>query len=72
MADTESSGDPLRAFAEGWISKERAIDALGLHDYAQLLMALGERGLRPPRLPEEVLAPMVATFVRLLREAREP
>jgi hypothetical protein len=64
------SEDPLVDFAEGRISKESAIDALGLRDYAQLLMALGERGLHPPRLPEEVLAPMQATFVRLLREAR--
>ena len=61
--------DPLAAFSAGRISKERAIEALGLRDYAQLLLALGERGLRPPSLPDEVLAPMQATFVRLLREA---
>jgi len=62
--------DPLVAFAEGRLTKERAIEALGLRDYAQLLLALGEHGLRPPRLPDEVIAPMQATFVRLLREAR--
>jgi len=62
--------DALLAFSEGRISKEQAIDALDLHDYAQLLIALGERGLQLPRLPEEQIAEMQKTFVRLLKEAR--
>ncbi len=64
------SADALLDFAEGRMSKQRAIAALGLRDYAQLLLALGERGLTPPRLPPEQVAAMQKTFVGLLREAR--
>ena len=63
--------DCLLEFSEGRMSKERAVAALGLRDYAQLLLALGERGLTPPRLPAEQIAAMQRTFVGLLREARD-
>jgi hypothetical protein len=62
--------DALLEFSQGRISKQRAIAALGLRDYAQLLLALGERGLTPPRLPENQIAAMQHIFVGLLREAR--
>ena len=79
MADTNAvTADPrdaaqdsvLRAFADGQMSKERAIAALGLRDYAQLLIRPGEAGLQPPQLPAAEVAAMQGAFVRLLREAR--
>jgi hypothetical protein len=63
--------DALLEFAEGRLSTARVMAALGLRDYAQLLLALGERGLRPPRLPAAEIAAMQRTFVGLLREARD-
>lgn len=62
--------EPLAAFAEGRLSKEQAIRQLGLRDHAQLLLALGEHGLRPPSLPPHELAAMQRTFARLLKDAR--
>jgi hypothetical protein len=62
--------DALLEFSAGRMSKERAISALGLRDYAQLLLALGERGLCSPQLPPQQIAAMQKTFVSLLREAR--
>jgi hypothetical protein len=64
------SADALLEFAHGRMSKERAVLALDLRDYAQLLLALGERGLTPPRLPPEQVAAMQKIVVGLLREAR--
>jgi hypothetical protein len=63
------SADALQAFSEGRMSSARAMQALGLRDYAQLLLALGQAGLHPPRLPEAQLAAMQRTLVSLVREA---
>lgn len=63
--------DVLHAFADGRLTKESAITALGLRDYAQLLLALGEAGLAPPKLPPAEIEAMQDMFVRLLREATE-
>jgi hypothetical protein len=62
--------DALLAFSQGRMSKERAIAALGLRDYARLLLELGEHGLSPPRLPPRQIEAMQQVFVGLLREAR--
>jgi hypothetical protein len=62
--------EPLRAFAEGRLSKEQAIQQLGLRDHAQLLLSLGDHGLQPPSLPAHDLATMQRSFVRLLKDAR--
>jgi hypothetical protein len=58
--------DALAEFSAGRMTKEAAVRALGLHDYAQLLLALGESGLPLPRLPADRIAAMQKTFVSLL------
>lgn len=64
--ETEArADDPLLAFSEGRTSKEAAIRALGLRDYAQLLICLGERGLPLPKLPAHEVEAMADTFARL-------
>lgn len=64
-------GDPSTVFSGGRMSKEAAIKALGLRDYAQLLLMLGERNLPLPRLPPHEVEAMVDTFVRLCGQDRE-
>lgn len=60
--------DPLGEFSAGRMSKERAIERLGLRDYAGLLLALGERGLALPQLPPHTIQEMTATLRRVLRD----
>ena len=57
--------DPLVAFSAGRMSKEAAIRALGLRDYAQLLIRLGEQNLPLPKLPAHEVEAMADTFARL-------
>lgn len=57
--------DPLAAFAAGMITRREAIEALGLRDYAALLVALGDHGLTPPRPPEDLVQKQAAAFERL-------
>ncbi|MGU3405285.1 hypothetical protein [Methylobacterium brachiatum] len=57
--------DPLVAFATGTITRREAIEALGLRDYAALLVALGDHDLTPPRPPEHLVQDQAATFERL-------
>ncbi|MBX6744795.1 MAG: hypothetical protein IRY87_22410 [Acetobacteraceae bacterium] len=67
--DQQISGDPAVAFSQGHISKEAAIKALGLRDYAELLQLLGGPGLPLPRIPADEQERQTANFVRLLRES---
>jgi len=62
------SADPLIAFSAGRISKEQAIEALRLRDYASLLIMLGAAGLPLPQLPPEEIDRQAAAFERLLRD----
>lgn len=64
------SNNPLVAFSEGRMSKEAAIRALGLRDYAQLLIRLGEHGLPLPKLPAHEVEAMADSFARLWRGER--
>ena len=65
------TNDPLVAFSGGRMAKEAAIRALGLRDYAQLLVSLGERNLPLPKLPAHELEAMTDTFVGLLKQDQE-
>jgi len=60
--------DPLVAFSEGRMTKEAAIKATGVRDYAQLLLSLGERNLPMPRLPGHEVEAMADTLVRLYQQ----
>lgn len=57
----------LRAFSRARISKEQAVRALGLRDYAELLPLLGDVNLELPRLPEAEEKHMTENFLRLWR-----
>ena len=50
-ANEQGLDDPLVAFSEGRLGRSEAVRAAGLRDYAQLLVALGERDLPLPMLP---------------------
>ena len=58
MSDDAQSNDPLIAFSAGRISKEQAIEALRLRDYASLLIMLGAADLPLPRLPPDLAGSM--------------
>jgi plasmid stability protein len=62
--------DPLVAFSKGTISKSEAIRRSGLRDYAELLVALGDRGLDLPRLPPHVINEMKETVLRVHRSSK--
>lgn len=60
--------DPLVQFSRSLITKEQAIEATGLRDYAQLLVAMGDADLPLPILSEGVLEAQADVFARLLCE----
>ncbi|MCY4157819.1 MAG: hypothetical protein OXF66_10410 [Gammaproteobacteria bacterium] len=57
--------DPLRAYAQGLIRSDEAVDRLGVRDYADLLVTLGDAGLSPPRPPEHQIENEAVTFARI-------
>ena len=69
----ESTDDPkpdaLLAFSKGLVSRADTLEAVGLRDYAELLVTLGEHALVPPRPPEHQIQNEAVTFERVWREA---
>lgn len=59
--------DILGAFAAGLIGREQAIRQTGVRDYAELLVALGDAGLAPPRPPPHDIENEAVTFARVWR-----
>ena len=57
--------DALQAYAEGMIGRDEAIRRVGVRDYADLLVALGDAGLSPPRPPKHQIENEAATFSRI-------
>lgn len=57
--------DSLIEFFHGRITKEQAIESLGMRDYAQLLVALGDSDLPMPTIPNAQIEQQVETFSRL-------
>ena len=57
--------DTLQAYAEGMIGRDEAIRRVGVRDYADLLVALGDAGLSPPRPPKHQIENEAATFSRI-------
>ena len=55
----------LEQYALGLVTKERAVEVLGLRDYSELLIALGAAGLALPIASEAELDEQVETFVRI-------
>lgn len=61
--------EPLVRFSRGEISRQEACEALGLRDYAQLLVALGAANLALPQRPDAEVEAMADTFVRIWETA---
>ena len=56
---------PLQSYAAGLIGRDEAIRRTGVRDYAELLVALGDMRLSPPRPPEHRIENEAATFARI-------
>jgi prevent-host-death family protein len=66
----ESRGsDPVELFCAGKISKEQAVRMMGMRDYSDLLIEIGERGLQLPKLPENEIIAMKNVFLNILKES---
>jgi plasmid stability protein len=65
----EATEDPLVAFSLGRMTKEEAVNALGLRDYAGLLVRLGEADLPLPSLPAHEIENQATTFARIWRQS---
>ena len=61
----EIAQDPLEAYSNGLLTREDAIASLGLRDYCELLVALGDAERTPPRPPAHVVENEAATFERI-------
>jgi hypothetical protein len=58
----------LVLFSKGLITKEEAIEKLGLHDYAELLVALGDADLPLFVLPGDEIEKQANLLADILRE----
>ena len=65
----ESENSPLQAYADGLMARDEAIREVGVRDYAGLLVALGDAGLRPPWPAEHEIENEAAMFVRIWNAA---
>jgi plasmid stability protein len=63
------SEDPLLAFSRGRLTKDEAIKALGLRDYTELLVSLGDADLPLPVLPAHEIENQATTFARLWKQS---
>lgn len=64
-----SAEDPLLAFSKGQIARDEAISTLGLRDYAELLVALGDADLPMPLPPAHEIENQSVTFAKLWKQA---
>jgi plasmid stability protein len=60
--------DPLLAFSQGQLARNEAIRLLGLRDYAELLVALGDADLPMPLPPPHEVENQAVTFAKLWRQ----
>lgn len=56
-------------YSAGLIGRDEAIRRTGVRDYAELLVALGDAGLSPPRPPEHQIENEATTFARVWASA---
>lgn len=59
------SDDPLLSFSQGRLARVDAIRLLGLRDYAELLVALGDADLPMPLPPPHDVENQAAIFAKL-------
>lgn len=60
--------DPLLAFSKGQIARDEAIRLLGLRDYAQLLVELGDADLPMPLPPAHEIENQAVAFAKLWKQ----
>ena len=66
-------GEPpeaAKAFAANSITSREALTRLGLRDYAELLVLLGDFGLAPPRPNDREVEEQAGTFERVWNAVR--
>lgn len=64
-----SEEDPLLAFSKGQIARDEAIRTLGLRDYAEVLVALGDADLPMPLPPSHEIENQAVAFAKLWKQA---
>lgn len=62
------SDDPLLAFSQGRLSRTDAIRLLGMRDYAELLVALGDADLPIPLPPAHEVENQAVVLAKLWRQ----
>jgi plasmid stability protein len=67
-ADTVTD-DPLLAYSQGRLARNEAIRLLGLRDYAELLVALGDADLPLPLPPPHDVENQAVTFAKLWKQS---
>ncbi|WP_420959941.1 DUF6364 family protein [Brucella sp. IR073] len=61
--------DPLLAYSKGQIARDEAIRRLGLRDYEELLVALGDADLPMPLPPAHEIENQAVTLARLWKQS---
>lgn len=61
--------NPLLAYSQGRLARNEAIRLLGLRDYAELLVALGDADLPMPLPPPHDVEKQAETFAKLWRQS---
>jgi hypothetical protein len=67
MGATMTDQDILLAYSRGLLSRRKAVEDLGLRDYAGLLVALGDADLPMSLPPAEEIEEQAAAFSMLWR-----
>jgi len=64
-----AADDPLLAYSQGKLGRDDAIGLLGIRDYAELLVALGDAGLPMPLPPPDDVEDQALAFARIWKQA---
>jgi len=67
--ENSGSSNPLLAYSQGHLSRNEAIRMLGLRDYTELLIALGDQNLPMPSPPPHEAENQAAAFAKLWRQS---
>ncbi len=61
----KQADNPLLTYSQGHLARSEAIRLLGLRDYAELLVALGDADLPMPSAPPQETENQAASFAKL-------
>ena len=62
-----ANDDPLVTFSRGMVTKNQAINMLGLRDYSELIHAVTNADLPMPRLPDSEIEKQATMFAEIWR-----